>query len=449
MSRIQKLNVVFAHFGTGFALLLKNIVGVEIMNFNGKINLNDISFSLVRQIFNTSKIDDVRKEVFKELDSLKVRQSVKPKMKIAVTVGSRGISNISSIIKAVCDYLKESGAEPFIVPAMGSHGGATAEGQESVLHHLGVTEESMGCPIKSGMEVVKLGTTESGVPVYFDKIAYSADGVVVVNRIKPHTDFESDIESGLTKMIAVGLGNQMGCSAMHSYGLSRSIPESARVSINKVNILFGLGIIENSKDETYKLKALQARDFEKEEKILLAEAKKTVPKLPVDYLDVLVIEEMGKMISGTGMDTKVLGRIKIMGEREPLKPVIKKVAVLNLAVNSYGNALGIGLADVTTRKLADSIDIDATYENIISTTFLERGKIPLTMANDEQAINVAVSTVGDVNKDTIKMAIIKNTLDLQEVYLSEASLKDIDTSKAEIIKRNINLSFDENGNLKL
>ncbi|MDF2616827.1 MAG: hypothetical protein K0Q47_1482 [Sedimentibacter sp.] len=213
--------------------------------------------------------------------------------------------------------------------------------------------------------------------------------------------------------------------------------------------MFGLGIVENSKDETYKLKALYAKDFEEEEKVLLTEAKETVPKLPTDILDVLVIEEMGKMISGTGMDTKVLGRIKIMGETEPLKPVIKKVAVLRLASNSYGNALGIGLADVTTKNLVNSIDIDATYENIISTTFLERGKIPLTMSNDEQAINVAVSTVGDVNEKTIKMAVIKNTLDLQEVYLSEAALKDIHGSKVEIIKRNINLSFDENGNLKL
>lgn len=419
------------------------------MNFKGKINLKDISFSLVKQKFNTSKIDDVRKEVFNEFDKLNVKKLIIPDMKIAVTVGSRGISNISIITRAVCDYLKESGAEPFIVPAMGSHGGATAEGQEAVLHHLGVTEDSMGCPIKSSMEVVQIGITESNVPVYFDKNAYAADGVVVVNRIKPHTDFAADIESGLTKMIAVGLGNQAGCSTMHSYGLSRSIPESARVSIGKVNIMFGLGIVENSKDETYKLKALYAKDFEEEEKVLLAEAKETVPKLPTDILDVLVIEEMGKMISGTGMDTKVLGRIKIMGETEPLKPAIKKVAVLRLASNSYGNALGIGLADVTTKSLVDSIDIDATYENIISTTFLERGKIPLTMSNDEQAISVAVSTVGDINEKTIKMAIIKNTLDLQEVYLSEAALKDIDESRVEIIKRNIILSFDENGNLKL
>lgn len=419
------------------------------MNYNGKLNLNDISFSLVKQRFNTTKIDDVRSEVFKELDELNVKQLIRPNMSIAVTVGSRGISNISIIIKAVCDYLKGAGAEPFIVPAMGSHGGATAEGQESVLHHLGITAESMGCPIKSSMEVVQIGMTESNVPVYFDKNAYSADGVVVINRIKPHTDFAADIESGLTKMIAVGLGNQMGCSTMHSYGLSKSIPESARVSINKVNIMFGLGIIENSKDETYKLKALFAKDFEEKEKKLLIEAKGNVPKLPTDELDVLVIEEMGKMISGTGMDTKVLGRIKIMGESEPLKPVIKKVVVLRLASNSYGNALGIGLADVTTKKLVDNIDMDATYENIISTTFLERGKIPLTMADDEQAVYVAVNTVGDVNGKTIKMAIIKNTLDLQEVYLSEAALKDIDESKVEIIKRNINLSFDEDGNMKL
>ena len=417
------------------------------MHINSNIDLKDINFSLVSQRFNTSKVEDVRAEIYKEFDELDVKKLVTPNMRIGVTAGSRGIANISLIIRSVCDYLKETGSQPFIIPAMGSHGGATAEGQKHVLYELGITEESMECPIVSDMDVVQIGLTKSNVPVCMDKNAYNADGIVVVNRIKPHTDFDSDIESGLTKMIAVGLGKAKGCTAMHSYGLGKSIPESARVSIKNVNIMFGLGIIENSRDETYKLKALLAKDFEEKEKELLIEAKGTVPKLPVDFLDVLIVKEMGKMISGTGMDTKVIGRIKIAGETEPVKPVIKKLVVLNLASNSHGNALGVGLADITTRKLVDSIDFEATYANTIATTFLERAKVPITMINDENAIKAAINTAGDVNAENIKMAIIENTLDLKNIYLSDAAIKDIEESKINVIEKNIKLSFDKEGNI--
>lgn len=419
------------------------------MGFVSKVSLDDIRFSLIKQNFNNEKVEDVREEVYKELDGLNAKELITPNMTIGVTAGSRGICNIVTITRAVCDYIKEAGGKPIIIPAMGSHGGATAEGQLHVLNELGITEEAMDCPVKSSMEVVQLGTTEDGVPLYFDKYAYSLEGIIVVNRIKPHTDFDAEIESGLTKMIAVGLGNAMGCSTMHAYGLSKSIPASAKVSMGKVNILLGLGIIENSKDETYKLKALLPGDFDVEEKKLLIEAKGTVPKLPVDDLDILVVKEMGKMISGTGMDTKVIGRIRIQGEKEPLKPMIKKVVVLNLASNSYGNALGVGLADITTKKLVDRIDFDATYANIIATTFLERGKIPITVSNDKNAIIVAANTVGNVNPENIKIAIIKNTLDLQELYLSEGALENMDKSKIEIIEKDIKLSFDEDGNLTI
>ena len=248
------------------------------MEFEKKIDIDDIRLNLVSQKFNTFKIEDVRDEVFRELDRLNAKDLITPNMKIAITAGSRGISNIPIIMKAICDYIKDAGGDPFIVPSMGSHGGATAEGQRHVLTELGITEESMGCPILSSMDVVKLGETDRKVPVYMDKNAYSADGIVVVNRIKPHTDFNSDTESGLLKMIAVGLGNAKGCATMHSYGLRTSIPATAKVSMKAVNIMFGLGIVENSRDETYKLKALLPEDFEREEKELLKEAKEIVPK---------------------------------------------------------------------------------------------------------------------------------------------------------------------------
>ena len=417
------------------------------MEFEKKIDIDDIRLNLVSQKFNTFKIEDVRDEVFRELDRLNAKDLITPNMKIAITAGSRGISNIPIIMKAICDYIKDAGADPFIVPSMGSHGGATAEGQRHVLTELGITEESMGCPILSSMDVVKLGETDRKVPVYMDKNAYSADGIVVVNRIKPHTDFNSDTESGLLKMIAVGLGNAKGCATMHSYGLRTSIPAAAKVSMKAVNIMFGLGIVENSKDETYKLKALLPEDFEREEKELLKEAKEIVPKLPTDFLDLLIVKEMGKMISGTGMDTKVIGRIRILGEVEPEKPVIKKLVILNLSEASYGNALGVGLADITTKKLVESIDFEATYANTISTTFLERGKIPITMSTDKEAIQIGLNTVGELDAETVKVGIIENTLDLQRLYLSDAVLKDIDESKIEVLKRDIKFLFDEDGNL--
>lgn len=419
------------------------------MQIISNIDINNINFSLVSQKFNTEKIEDVRAEVYKEFDELNVTKLITPNMRIGVTAGSRGIANISIIIRAVCDYIKGAGGSPFIIPAMGSHGGATAEGQTHVLEELGITEETMQCPIISSMDVVKVGVTSSNVPVYLDKNAFNADGIVVVNRIKPHTDFDSVIESGLTKMIAVGLGKAKGCATMHSYGLGKSIPESARVSIQNVNIMFGLGIIENSRDETFKLKAILAKDFEEKEKELLKAAKNNVPKIPIDNLDVLVVKEMGKMISGTGMDTKVIGRIRIAGECEPLKPAIKKVVILNLAASSHGNALGVGLADITTKKLVDSINLDATYANTLATTFLERAKIPITMNNDKDAIIAAMNTCGDINTKGIKMAIIENTLDLKHIYLSDATLSEIEESKINIIKRDVRLSFDEEGNLNM
>lgn len=417
------------------------------MDFENKIDIDDIKLNLIKQRFNTSKIEDVRREVYKELDNLNAKDLITPKMKIAITAGSRGISNIHIIIRAIRDYIKESGGEPFIVPSMGSHGGATAEGQRSVLTKLGITEESMECPILSSMDVVKVGETDRNVPVYIDKYAYSADGIVVVNRIKPHTDFDSDTESGLLKMIAVGLGNAKGCSTMHSYGLRTSIPAAAKISMKAVNIMFGLGIVENSRDETYKLKGLLPEDFEKEEKNLLIEAKENVPKLPTDYLDLLIVKEMGKMISGTGMDTKVIGRIKILGELEPKKPVINKLVILNLSEASYGNALGVGLADITTKKLVKSIDFEATYANTISTTFLERAKIPIIMPTDKEAIQTGLNTIGELNAETVKVGIIENTLDLQRLYLSDGALKDLDESKVEILERDIKFLFDEEGNL--
>ncbi|WP_422443627.1 lactate racemase domain-containing protein [Thermoanaerobacterium sp. DL9XJH110] len=404
----------------------------------------------IRQKFNTDKIENIEEEIHRQFSAIRVQDIVKPGMRIAVTAGSRGIANIQKIIRTVCEYLKSFGAEPFIVPSMGSHGGATAEGQVRVLEKLGITEKSVGAPVLSSMEVVELGQTSKGVKVYMDKIAYNSDGIVVVNRVKPHTDFSGEIESGLLKMIAVGLGKHKGCSAMHAGGLAATIPEAAGVALNKAPILFGLAILENSRDETYKLKALLPSDFEREEKLLLKEAKTLVPKLPVEELDVLVVQKIGKMYSGTGMDTKVIGRIRVFGEKEPEFPRINKIIALDLDENSYGNALGIGLADITTRRLFDRIDFDVTYANIIPTTYLERGKIPVIMPDDREAIKTALKTIGNLHPEEVKLGIIKNTLHLEELYLTRAAISQVkNRSDIEILEEDLELEFDENNRLKL
>jgi hypothetical protein len=414
------------------------------------IFLNIPKVCRIRQKFNTDKIENIEEEIYRQFSAIQVQNIVKPGMRIAVTAGSRGIANIQKIIRTVCEYLKSFGAEPFIVPSMGSHGGATADGQVRVLEKLGITEKSVGVPILSSMDVVEIGETSKGVKVYMDKIAYSSDGIVVVNRVKPHTDFSGEIESGLLKMIAVGLGKHKGCSAMHAGGLAATIPEAAGVALNKAPILFGLAILENSRDETYKLKALRPSDFEREEKLLLKEAKTLVPKLPVDELDVLVVQKIGKMYSGTGMDTKVIGRIRVFGEKEPEVPRINKIIALDLDENSYGNALGIGLADITTRRLFDRIDFDVTYANIIPTTYLERGKIPVIMPDDCEAIKTALKTIGNVHPEEVKLGIIKNTLHIEELYLTRAAITQVkNQSDIEILEEDLELEFDENNSLKL
>lgn len=402
----------------------------------------------LKQKFDENKIENIQQAVLRELKPL--RDIIRPEMKIAITAGSRGISNIASIIKTTVDYIEALGAQPFIVPAMGSHGGATAKGQTMVLQKLGITTETMGAPVVSSMDVVKVGETPDGIPAYVDKNAYNANGIVVVNRVKPHTDFKGSIESGLLKMLAVGLGKHKGCSTIHAHGLGTSIPKVAHVILKKAPVLFGLAILENSKDETYKLKGILPQNFEKEERIILKESKSIVPKLPWDLLDILVVEEMGKTFSGTGMDTKVIGRIRVFGEEELEKPLINKIVVLRLSENSYGNALGVGLADITTKALVDKIDFDATYANTIPTTYLDRSKIPVTMENDREAIKTAMMTIGSVPLDKIKLAIIPNTLHLEEIYATKAAIEAIgDKSQISILDDGHPMIFDDSGSLKV
>lgn len=324
----------------------------------------------IKQKFNNDKLEDISKAVQEEVKN--VGLNIKPGSKIAITVGSRGIANLKVIVKAVVDSLKEMGAEPFIIPAMGSHGGATAEGQIEVLASYGVTEGYIGAPIKSSMKVVTLPSDGLEHKVYMDKYAYEADGTIVLNRVKLHTDFHGPTESGLMKMIVIGLGKHAQALVMHRYGvygLRELIPPTARQVLKHGNIIMGLGIVENAYDETYIVKAMKPEVMEEEEIKLMNIARTTFPSLPVDRMDILVVDSIGKDISGSGMDTNIIGRIKINTEKDPKTPKITNIIITDLTEASHGNAVGMGLADIMTKRFKDKIDFNTTYENVLTSTF--------------------------------------------------------------------------------
>ena len=303
----------------------------------------------IRQVFDVPKVDNIEEALSHALESIRINSLINPGARIAITAGSRGVANIDRVLRHLVRVLKENSAKPFLIPTMGSHGGGTAEGQVEVLRSLNITEESVGAPIVSSMEVVEIGKSCFGFSVLVDKNAAEADGVIVVNRIKPHTEFEGPIESGLMKMMAIGLGKHKGCIQVHkqtvAYGYREVIPEIGRVILENLPVLFGVALIENVYDETAIIKAIPHSQFLVEEKKLLVRAKTLMARLPFDDIHVLIVDKMGKNISGTGMDTNVIGRIMFIGEKEPEKPKITRIVVLDLAEESHGNAIGVGLAD--------------------------------------------------------------------------------------------------------
>jgi len=415
--------------------------------------MKEIKMQHILQTFRNNKIDNIPLTISQEFNRIKLDQKIKPGMQVGITVGSRGINNIQLVIKSVIQEIKKRGGEPFILPAMGSHGGATAEGQKEMLAGYGITEESMGVPIKATMDVVKIGELKNGLPVYFDKYAFQADGIIAVNRIKVHTAFKGEVESGLNKILAVGLGKQRGASLVHYLGvkgLRDYMVEFARVIISKAPILCGLGILENAYDDTYKLVAANPKDFEKVDKELLEECKKILPRLPVSDIDILVVEEMGKNISGPGMDTNIIGGIHEYKKEEFSPPRIKRILVLDLTPETHGNALGVGLAHIITRRLYKKIDFKATYTNTITSTFLERSRIPLIADTDKEALNIALKTIWNLPGTKPRIIIIRNTLKLDDMYVSEAIWEDIKDKENILSKGEWEcLGFDSQGNMNL
>jgi hypothetical protein len=390
--------------------------------------MEEIRMRRVLQLLDRSRIENIPGEIAKEFDRIRLRERIKPGMQIGIPVGSRGIANLQIIIKSIIAEVNKYGGVPFIIPSMGSHGGASAEGQKKVLAHYGVTEETMGVPIRSSMDVVELGRLENDLPVYFDKIAFESDGIIVANRIKPHTAFKSDIESGLHKMLSVGLGNHQGATLVHylgEKGLREDMVEFARVILKKAPVLCGLGILENAYDDTYRLMAATPGEFEKVERELLKECKRMMFKLPASEIDILVVEEIGKNISGTGMDTNIVGGIKGYRPGDYTPPNIRKIIVLDLTKETGGNALGIGLADLITKKVFDKIDFKDTYANTITTTFLDRARIPVFCDTEEEAFKIALKTSWIMPGRKPRVMIIRNTLQLDELYVSEPIWEEI------------------------
>ena len=381
-----------------------------------------------RQLFDQPEITDISGKIREELTKKNLKNRVKPGQRIAVTAGSRGISNISLIIKTIVDELKAVGAEPFVLPAMGSHGGATPEGQIEVLESLGITEESVGAPIEASMEVQVIGSLPGGIDVYLSRIAMETDGIFVVGRIKPHTDFKGEIESGLLKMLAIGLGNQKGAEMIHWHrydGYHRILPEAGKLIAEKANIVMGLALMENAYHKTALIKALYPDEFYTQELQLLENAKDLLPRLPFKDIDVLVVEEIGKNISGVGMDTNVTGKFWMPNEHDPRAPEIKKIAVLDLSEETHGNAIGIGLADVTTRRAFEKIDYHQTYVNCLTQGSGETGKIPPYLANDRDAIATAIRISGPIPPTEARVIRIKNTQELDTIYISKALVKEL------------------------
>ena len=380
----------------------------------------------VRQKFAADKVDDVAGALRVEFAASGV--SVKRGARIAIAVGSRGITNLPLIVHETVAWVKAQGGKPFLVPAMGSHGGATADGQREVLEGYGVTETSVGAPIVSSMDVVELPRGEVEVPIYFDKQAAAADGVIVINRIKPHTSFRGPYKSGLMKMIAVGLGKHAGARAIHQLGvagLRDTMPRVARQILQQGRILLGIGLVENAYDETMLVRAIPGAQIPDKEPELLARATDAMPSLPVEELDILIVDEIGKNTSGTGMDTNIIGRLKIYGQLEPESPRIRIIVVRDLSAASHGNAYGVGLADIITRRLFSKIDFPATYTNIVTTGFFERGKVPLIAETDREALGIALRGCEPIEPSQARIIRIRNTQRLDEIHVSLAVLSAI------------------------
>ncbi|MDO4523575.1 MAG: lactate racemase domain-containing protein [Eubacteriales bacterium] len=383
------------------------------------------------------------------LSEEKFASRVKPGMRIAITAGSRGIANVALTTKCIVDFCKSRGAEPFVVPAMGSHGGATAEGQREILAGYGIVEEYVGCPIVSSMEVKKIGVNEDGKEVFIDKNAAEADGIILGCRIKPHTAFRGPYESGLMKMMAIGLGKQHGAEQVHEEGfhnMAKNVPAFGRCILKNAPVLFGVPTIENAYDETCKIVAVAAEDIEAQEPKLLKEAFTYMPRILVDSCDVLVVDQIGKNFSGDGMDPNITGTFCSNSASGGI--VSQRVAVLDLSPETHGNGIGLGYSSATTQRVFDQLDLPSMYPNAITCTVLGGVRIPIVMESDKECIQVCIKSCNEIDKTNPRVVRIPNSLHLEHIMLSESYWDEVKNIPGlEIESEPEYLPFDEDGNL--
>jgi len=397
------------------------------------------------------KPEDIPKVVFEELSKPHIAPLIKEHASLAITAGSRGIANVDIITKAIVDYCKMRGAKPFIVPAMGSHGGATAEGQVELLASYNITEETMGCPIHSSMDTVFLGYSEHNRPVYIDKIAYESDGIIVSCRLKMHNAFRGAYESGPCKMMVVGLGKQMGAESVHADGMDRiaqNLPANAKVILDKAPILLAIPCMENAYDETCRIEAIHRDDILTREPELLRFASQHMPKILVNEGDVLIVDQIGKNFSGTGVDPNITGTFSTPYATGGVK--VQRTCFLDLSPQSHGNGLGIGLADFITKRIFDKLDLGAMYPNSLTSTVLRSSVIPMILGSDKDVIQGCIRTLNKVDKTKARIIRIPNSLHIGHIMLSEAYYEDVKAGAYEnldALSEPLELQFSASGDL--
>ncbi len=403
----------------------------------------------IRQTFVAPEVVDLVGALIEELSKPGVTDTIKPGMRIAIGVGSRGVAEIPTLVRVTVEEIKKRGGKPFIVPSMGSHGGATAEGQRDVLANLGVTEASAGCEILASMEVVEVGRLDNGLPVYIDKFAHAADGIVVINRVKPHTCFRGPSESGLVKMITIGLGKQKGAESCHAYSfkhMAEHILLMSEILLARTPILFGVATVENAYDRIAKVVAVPARELVETDKNLLVMAKACMPKLMFDQFDVLIVDQLGKNVSGDGMDPNITGRFS--SPYASGGPDIAQIVVLDLTEQTHGNASGMGAADFITRKMADKINFPMTYANGLTAALPCVARMPIVLDDDREAILAAVKVCYARDLAQARVVRIKDTMHMSEMFISESMLPEARANSAiEILSPPAEMMFDPRGNL--
>lgn len=402
----------------------------------------------IRQSFSRPRVENVAEAVLGELSRPEISQRIKPGATVAITAGSRGIGDIVTILKTVVDFCRAKGAEPFIFPAMGSHGGGTAEGQLGILHSYGITEESCGCPIIASMEVKEIGRTEEGHPVRIDKQAAEADAVIVVNRIKAHTAFRGPYESGLMKMMTIGMGKHEGAKVCHEAGfgvMHHLVPLFGKVIMQNANIAFGLALIENAYDELCLAKALLPEEIITEEPGLLEYSKSLMGSILFKNADVLIVDNIGKNFSGEGADPNISGRFPTPYATGGLNA--ERRVCLGLSEESHGCGYGVGLFDTISRRMFEQLDLDATYTNAITNTVLGAVAIPVIMPSDREAIMTALYSCNNADRSNPRIVRIANTAQIEEIYISEAMVEEAKANpNIELISEPAPFDFDKDGN---